>query len=188
MRICVCVCDGWAGGGSRWGYTGTLGAEYVHYLVTDRASSPPDTRALYSERLLYLPRTTYLISDHAVTRREALAWRAARPYPAHPAAPPDGGAAAAAAGAVAAVRGVVGAGGRAGAVLCSFNQLYKLTPEVRAHGQGGCRRLRLAVLLGGSSRAGEGEGGCAAPASRTAAEAGAAGAGRVDAPAAIGEG
>jgi hypothetical protein len=126
----------------RWGYTGTLGAEYVHYVVTDRASSPPDTRGFYAERLLYLPRTTYLISDHAVSRREALAWRGGVPWrgavpaapppadapPAHPGGAPDGGAAAAAA--VAAVRAVVGAGGRGGAVLCSFNQLYKLTPEV----------------------------------------------------------
>ncbi len=35
---------------SWWGYTGTLGADFVHYVVTDRLSSPPETRSVYAEK------------------------------------------------------------------------------------------------------------------------------------------
>jgi protein O-GlcNAc transferase len=39
------------------GYPGSSGAAYIDYLVTDRLVSPPEMRALYSEKLLLLPFT-----------------------------------------------------------------------------------------------------------------------------------
>ena len=46
---------------SWWGYTGTLGAEFVHFVATDVLASPPEMRGYYSEKMLYLPGTTYQI-------------------------------------------------------------------------------------------------------------------------------
>ena len=82
----------------------------MHYLVTDRVTSPSDYRGCYSEALLLLPGTTYLISDHAVSRREAL-----------PAPPP-----------AARAWALQGRAGPGEPLLCSFNQLYKLTPALWA--------------------------------------------------------
>ena len=56
---------------SFWGYTGSLGAQYVQYVATDRVSSPPDYASFYSERLLLMPKGfTYLVTDHKYSRRE----------------------------------------------------------------------------------------------------------------------
>jgi predicted O-linked N-acetylglucosamine transferase (SPINDLY family) len=43
------------------GYLGTLGAEFVDYLITDSTIIPPDQEQYYSERLLRLP--SYQVSD-----------------------------------------------------------------------------------------------------------------------------
>ena len=37
------------------GSTQTVGADYIPFFVTDAVSSPPDTAALYSEKLIMLP-------------------------------------------------------------------------------------------------------------------------------------
>ncbi len=57
---------------SWWGYTGTLGAEFVHFVATDVLASPPEMRGYYSEKMLYLPGTTYLVSDHSISRQEVI--------------------------------------------------------------------------------------------------------------------
>ena len=47
------------------GWAGTIGAEYVPWLVTDRVSSPPELAAAqYTERLLYTP-YSYFLNDYA---------------------------------------------------------------------------------------------------------------------------
>jgi predicted O-linked N-acetylglucosamine transferase (SPINDLY family) len=59
------------------GYPGTMGAEYVDYLIADRTVIPPEHRQFYSEQIVYLP-DTYQPNDSArpiapdrVTRRDA---------------------------------------------------------------------------------------------------------------------
>jgi protein O-GlcNAc transferase len=59
------------------GYPGTMGAEYVDYLIADRTVIPPEHRQFYSEQIVYLP-DTYQANDSAraiapdrMTRRDA---------------------------------------------------------------------------------------------------------------------
>jgi len=44
------------------GYPGTLGADYIDYLIADRTVIPEEHRALYSEQIVYLP-DTYQCND-----------------------------------------------------------------------------------------------------------------------------
>jgi protein O-GlcNAc transferase len=44
------------------GYSGTMGAEYMDYLVADRTVIPEDSRRHYSEKIVYLP-DSYLPND-----------------------------------------------------------------------------------------------------------------------------
>ena len=37
------------------GYPGTMGADYIDYLIADETLVPPDSRAFYTEKLVYLP-------------------------------------------------------------------------------------------------------------------------------------
>jgi protein O-GlcNAc transferase len=59
------------------GYAGTLGANYIDYVIADRFVIPPDAQASYSERVVYLPDTYYptggqqLASGFPPTRSEA---------------------------------------------------------------------------------------------------------------------
>ena len=48
------------------GYLGTLGAEHIDYIITDRFATPAETQAFFTERFLYLP-DCYCPSD---TRRD----------------------------------------------------------------------------------------------------------------------
>jgi predicted O-linked N-acetylglucosamine transferase (SPINDLY family) len=59
------------------GYPGSMGADYIDYLIADETVIPPEQRAFYSERIVYLP-DTYQPNDRArpvapdrVTRRDA---------------------------------------------------------------------------------------------------------------------
>jgi predicted O-linked N-acetylglucosamine transferase (SPINDLY family) len=80
------------------GYPGTLGAEFIDYLIADRYVVPPGARPFYSESIVYLP-DSYQVNDSL------------RPCP----EPPG--------------RRAAGLPDR-GLVFCSFNQVYKITPEV----------------------------------------------------------
>eukprot|EP00287_Rhodomonas_sp_CCMP768_P019677 CAMPEP_0202817676 /NCGR_PEP_ID=MMETSP1389-20130828/7823_1 /ASSEMBLY_ACC=CAM_ASM_000865 /TAXON_ID=302021 /ORGANISM="Rhodomonas sp., Strain CCMP768" /LENGTH=165 /DNA_ID=CAMNT_0049489929 /DNA_START=39 /DNA_END=536 /DNA_ORIENTATION=- len=51
------------------GFPGTMGAEFIHYLVADRLTTPPEHADQYTERLLVVPHT-YLTNDHQQSRRE----------------------------------------------------------------------------------------------------------------------
>jgi predicted O-linked N-acetylglucosamine transferase (SPINDLY family) len=59
------------------GYPGTMGADYIDYLIGDRIVIPPDHRKFYSEQVVYLP-DTYQPNDSArpiapgpINRRDA---------------------------------------------------------------------------------------------------------------------
>jgi len=59
------------------GYPGTMGAEYIDYLIADRIVMPPEDRQFYSEQVVYLP-DTYQANDSGrpiasdiITRRDA---------------------------------------------------------------------------------------------------------------------
>jgi protein O-GlcNAc transferase len=60
-----------------FGYPGTMGAEYIDYLIADRIVIPEDKRGYYSEKIVYLP-NSFLppdqqrhISDKKFARAEA---------------------------------------------------------------------------------------------------------------------
>ena len=44
------------------GYPGTMGAEYMDYIVADPTLIPPESRQFYSEKIVYLP-DTYMVDD-----------------------------------------------------------------------------------------------------------------------------
>jgi len=48
------------------GYAGTLGVDYIDYLIADRTVIPPDRQAHYRERVVYLP-YSYLPNDSSRT-------------------------------------------------------------------------------------------------------------------------
>jgi len=59
------------------GYPGTMGADYIDYLIADRTVIPPDHHQFYAEQVVYLP-NTYQPNDSArqiapdhMTRRDA---------------------------------------------------------------------------------------------------------------------
>jgi protein O-GlcNAc transferase len=81
------------------GFPGTLGADYIDYIIADKVVIPPDEAEFYSEKVAWLPDcyqandTTRQIADRTPTRRE-------HGLPEH------------------------------GFVFCSFNNTYKITPDV----------------------------------------------------------
>jgi predicted O-linked N-acetylglucosamine transferase (SPINDLY family) len=58
------------------GYPGTMGAEYVDYLIADRTVIPPEERQFYAEQIIYLPDayqandSMRAISPDRITRRD----------------------------------------------------------------------------------------------------------------------
>jgi protein O-GlcNAc transferase len=81
------------------GFPGTLGADYIDYIVADKIVIPPDEAEFYTEKVAWLPDcyqandTTRQIADRAPTRQE---------------------------------QGLP----EQGFVFCSFNNTYKITPDV----------------------------------------------------------
>lgn len=59
------------------GFPGTMGADYIDYIIADRFTIPETDRSCYAEQVVYLPDayqpndSTRRISEHAPTRREA---------------------------------------------------------------------------------------------------------------------
>ncbi|KAL1523648.1 hypothetical protein AB1Y20_018583 [Prymnesium parvum] len=45
------------------GFPGTMGADFIDYLVTDRSTSPPELAWVYHEKLLWMP-NSYFCNDH----------------------------------------------------------------------------------------------------------------------------
>jgi protein O-GlcNAc transferase len=58
------------------GYPGTLGTDFIDYIVADQVVIPDDKRQYYSERIIYLPNTyqptdnTRIISEKVMTRED----------------------------------------------------------------------------------------------------------------------
>jgi predicted O-linked N-acetylglucosamine transferase (SPINDLY family) len=58
------------------GYPGTMGADYMDYIIADRTLIPIESQAFYSEKVVYLPNTYQVndrkrsISDNQFTRNE----------------------------------------------------------------------------------------------------------------------
>jgi predicted O-linked N-acetylglucosamine transferase (SPINDLY family) len=58
------------------GYPGTLGAEYIDYIIADKTLIPPQSQHSYSEKVVYLPNSYQvndrqrIISDDKFTRQE----------------------------------------------------------------------------------------------------------------------
>jgi len=58
------------------GYCGTLGADYIDYIIADKTLIPPDSQSFYLEKAVYLPNSYQvndrkrLISDRQFTRQE----------------------------------------------------------------------------------------------------------------------
>lgn len=45
------------------GFCGTLGADYMQYMIADKTLVPPESRLFYTEKILYMPHT-YFVNDH----------------------------------------------------------------------------------------------------------------------------
>jgi predicted O-linked N-acetylglucosamine transferase (SPINDLY family) len=58
------------------GYPGTMGADYIDYIIADKTLIPPQSQKYYSEKVVYLPNSYQvndrrrLISDRCFTRQE----------------------------------------------------------------------------------------------------------------------
>lgn len=111
--------------------------EYVHYVATDVLTTPPDMRRYYSEKMMYLPGTTYLVSDHAISRQEVLLQdqdgAADSPPTRLPRLLPPGipGRMACDPSATPPSKlEVLQTSQNVSVVLCSFNQFYKLNPDI----------------------------------------------------------
>ena len=58
------------------GYPGTMGADYIDYIIADKTLIPPELQPCYAEKVVYLPASYQvndrrrLISDRRFTRRE----------------------------------------------------------------------------------------------------------------------
>ncbi len=49
------------------GYPGTMGADFIDYVITDRIVTPPQAARFFSERFVYLPHS-YQVNDHGRPR------------------------------------------------------------------------------------------------------------------------
>jgi protein O-GlcNAc transferase len=81
------------------GYPGTMGAEFIDYIVADPIVIPPEDRKFYTEQIAYLP-PSYLVTDGSHRVADVTPTRAQAGLPEH------------------------------GFVFCSFNNSFKITPEI----------------------------------------------------------
>jgi predicted O-linked N-acetylglucosamine transferase (SPINDLY family) len=84
---------------SYMGYPGTMGADYIDYIIADRFVIPEDHRQWYSEKIVYLP-DSYQANDSKRRIADCAPTRAEAHLP------------------------------QTGFVFCSFNGVYKITPEL----------------------------------------------------------
>jgi len=64
------------------GFPGTTGADFIDYLIGDAVVTPPESAALFSEKILRLPHS-YLITDHQQPIADTNAGRLAEGLPEH---------------------------------------------------------------------------------------------------------
>jgi predicted O-linked N-acetylglucosamine transferase (SPINDLY family) len=81
------------------GFPGTMGAEYIDYIIADRVVIPEEHRRHYAEKIVYLP-NSYQCNDASRKIADETPRRADMGLP------------------------------QAGFVFCSFNNTYKVTPEM----------------------------------------------------------
>ena len=81
------------------GYPGTMGADYIDYLIADKILVPESEQSHYSEKIVYLP-DTYQCNDSERKIADTVPSRAEVGLP------------------------------ETGFVFCSFNNNYKITPEI----------------------------------------------------------
>jgi protein O-GlcNAc transferase len=63
---------------SYMGFCGSIGAEFIDYIVTDEICSPPEiVDKIYSEKAIYMPHS-YFVSDYMQSSQYALAPEALR--------------------------------------------------------------------------------------------------------------
>jgi protein O-GlcNAc transferase len=82
------------------GYPGTSGAPYMDYILADEYVIPPDSRRHYAERVAYLPNSFQPGDDRRTAHPQAIPSRASLGLP------------------------------ERGFIFCSFNNSYKLNPEI----------------------------------------------------------
>lgn len=51
------------------GFCGTLGADYMQYMIADEIIVPRESRRFYTENILYMPHS-YFVNDHKQARVE----------------------------------------------------------------------------------------------------------------------
>mmetsp|Transcript_24123 Transcript_24123/g.75676 ORF Transcript_24123/g.75676 Transcript_24123/m.75676 type:complete len:888 (-) Transcript_24123:416-3079(-) len=56
---------------SYMGFPATTGADYIHYLITDKVVSPPELAQCYSEKLAYMPHC-YFVNDYLQSQLHVL--------------------------------------------------------------------------------------------------------------------
>ena len=86
------------------GYCGTMGADYIQYMLSDKTVTPKEFRAYYQEKVIALPHS-YFVNDHRQSARAA-ADREEMPTRAQYGLSEDK------------------------FVFCNFNQLYKIDPPI----------------------------------------------------------
>ncbi|TMW57793.1 hypothetical protein Poli38472_014396 [Pythium oligandrum] len=87
---------------SYMGFCGTLGADYVQYMIGDAVVVPPEHRRYFSEKIINMPHS-YFVNDHKQSARDVLDVEKC-PSRAHYGVPEDK------------------------FVFCNFNQVYKIDP------------------------------------------------------------
>jgi protein O-GlcNAc transferase len=90
------------------GFCGTLGADYIQYMIADSTVIPRDPafQQFYDEKLVYMPHS-YFVNDHKQSSRYVLDPSDSELRTrAHYGVPEDK------------------------FVFCNFNQLYKISPEI----------------------------------------------------------
>lgn len=50
------------------GFCGTLGADYIQYMIADETLVPQEYRRFYTEKIVYMPHS-YFVNDHKQARR-----------------------------------------------------------------------------------------------------------------------
>lgn len=88
------------------GFCGTLGANYIDYMVSDHSVVPDDATPFYTEHQIFMPHS-YFVNDHRQSARDVLD-PAANPSRARYGIPEDK------------------------FVFCNFNQIYKIDPATFA--------------------------------------------------------
>lgn len=102
------------------GYPGTMGAQYIEYLIADRTVIPQNSQPHYTEKIIYLPDSYWPNSYRINEERRGMADRVfSREEFGLP---------------------------RTGFVFCCFNNTYKITPGIFDRWMGILRRVEGSVL------------------------------------------